>query len=232
MDSDPHKAVLKPRNPGEDLKVRTTVLKRRDDNRQYRQDNAAKIAKLKAKKPSWKKRIQSKIIPATKLVKKALVKRKDASRLKRNEKRAKNAALAVEQGRAQKKLKKLELAEKEHRKTVLIVVRNRRQFSGNKQVLRALGELGLRKTNALLFLPHTEENLKKLRVVEPFAWWGAPSFRIVHDLLHKKAQFHVGDKSLHATVKGSSAQAAAGKGLSEQSIPIKKIKHNDNPEVP
>ena len=49
--------------------------------------------------------------------------------------------------------------------------------------------------NALVFLPYTEETLKNLNIMEPFVYWGFPSFKTVKDVLHRKATFRVPGKS-------------------------------------
>lgn len=43
--------------------------------------------------------------------------------------------------------------------------------------------------NALRFVPYDEVLIRELKLVQPFVYWGYPTFKTVNDLLHKKALF-------------------------------------------
>lgn len=78
---DPTKAVLQPRNPGEQLKIKETVLKRRDRNLQAKRRNADKIQAERAKKQEALK--TEKLVTPAKLIKRSLTRKKDKNRMKR-----------------------------------------------------------------------------------------------------------------------------------------------------
>jgi large subunit ribosomal protein L7e len=165
MDDDAHKAVLRPRNPGESIKVAETVLKRRDRNLKAAADRAAQIAKIKHAKKDKKGKLQ--IIRAERLVKDCQNRKADRRRLKNSSK---------------KPLPK-------HRKgRILAVVRNGR-LGGSKEAKVTLRHMGLSRRHSLVFLPNTEEIATKLREATPFAFWGTPSFKSVCNLIHKRAAF-------------------------------------------
>lgn len=168
------KSILRPRKPGENLKEAVTVLKRRDRNLKHAAERAAKIAK---KKKQAARSVKLNIVRAESIVKKFRVNLSDKRRLKRV--------------RKQKKLKdpkKAMVPKGKKRAEVLAVVRNAR-LGGSKEVKRALRELRLKETNTLVFLLNTKESLERLRVVDPFVFYGPPSYKLVNDLLFKRAKF-------------------------------------------
>jgi hypothetical protein len=87
--ADPTKAVLRPRNEGEDIKIKETVLKRRDRNIQAKAANARKIQRERKNKRNGKK--INKLVTPARLVKQAIVRKRDQKRLKRVEKKKKSA---------------------------------------------------------------------------------------------------------------------------------------------
>ncbi|CAD7965391.1 unnamed protein product [Amoebophrya sp. A120] len=165
---DPTKAVLRPRNPGEEVKIKETVLKRRDRNLKAKQLNAEKIKAEKKKKVDKKK--EGKLITPASLVKQSIVKRKDQSRLKRSFKTKKQKVAHESNG------------------FVLLAIRNRRKRPTNV-VKKILERLDLQEHNTLRFLPYNEHTCRELKMVKPFVYWGYPTFKTVNDLLHKKALF-------------------------------------------
>jgi len=167
--------VLLPKKPGENLKVALTVLKRRDRNLKATAIRAAKIAKSKRQKAQSKK---LGILRAESLVKRYRVNLSDKRRLKRAQKK----------GKKLKDPKKAMVPKGKKRPEILAVVRNARK-GGSKEVKKALGGLRLKEVNTLIFMPNTKESLERLRVVEPFVFYGPPSYKLVNDLLHKRAKF-------------------------------------------
>lgn len=162
------KAVLKPRNPGENIKVAETVLKRRDRNLKAAAERAAKFAKVRRENENYKKgKIQ--IVRAEKLVKNHLVRIKDRRRLKWNDKKKPNPKPS-------------------DRSQMVVAVRNGR-LGGVRDVKRCLRTMGLNKRNTLVFLPNTNETAKKLLKVKPFVYWGKTAFKTAFNLIHKKAIF-------------------------------------------
>lgn len=162
------KAVLRPRNPGESIKVAETVLKRRDRNLKAAAERAAQIAKVRKGQKDYKKG-KLNIVRAEKLVKNCIVRRSDRRRLMTQKKKNPNPKAAP-------------------KTRSLAVVRNGR-LGGSKEVKMMLRDIGLPHRNALIFVPNTAEMASKLQVVKPFAYWGRCSFKNVFNLVHKKATF-------------------------------------------
>lgn len=164
------KAVLRPRRPGETLKVAETVLKRRDRNLKAAADRAAQVAKIKRQQKDYKKgKLQ--IVRAERLVKDCLVRQNDRRRLLN-----------------MKKKSKLKPEKKPPQDKVLAVVRNGR-MGGSREVKVTLRQLGLSRRHTLVFVPCTNEALFQLESIKPFVFWGRPTFKTVHKVLHKKALF-------------------------------------------
>jgi len=46
----------------------------------------------------------------------------------------------------------------------------------------------------MVFLPNTEDTAKKMRIAKPYAFWGVPTFKMVCNLIHKKANFRDPEK--------------------------------------
>jgi len=163
---DKHKAVLQPRRPGESIKVAETVLKRRERNLQACADRAKQIAKTRKDKKQYKKgKLQ--IIRAERLVKDCRNRMNDRRRLKN--------------------VVKKPLPTK-HKGKILAVVRNGR-LGGAKEAKMALRGIGLSKRHTMVFMPNTKETALTLRTAQPYAFWGVPSFKMVCNLIHKRAAF-------------------------------------------
>eukprot|EP00747_Dinoflagellata_sp_TGD_P181444 gnl/TRDRNA2_/TRDRNA2_35279_c0_seq1.p1 gnl/TRDRNA2_/TRDRNA2_35279_c0~~gnl/TRDRNA2_/TRDRNA2_35279_c0_seq1.p1 ORF type:complete len:278 (-),score=57.27 gnl/TRDRNA2_/TRDRNA2_35279_c0_seq1:74-847(-) len=160
------KAVLRPRRPGESLKVAETVLRRRDRNLKAQAERAAAIAKVRKSHRDYKKG-KLKIIRAEKLVKNARIRQADRRRLKNKDKKP---------------------VPKRKKGRVLAVVRNGR-LGGDKEVKRTLSALNLARRHTLVFRPNTPEILKQLHTVKPFVFWGPASFKVVFNIVHKKLYF-------------------------------------------
>merc|ERR1712072_1172184 len=52
-----------------------------------------------------------------------------------------------------------------------------------------MGAIGLGKRHTLVFLPNTEDVARQLRIAKPYAFWGVPTFKMVCNLIHKRAAF-------------------------------------------
>jgi len=166
-DDEVGKTVLRPRQPGETIKVAETVLKRRDRNIKAASERANKIKKIRDKRKS-KARGKLNIVRAESMVKQWRVRHSDERRLK---------------SQTKKPLDKVYEKAK-----CLAVVRNARD-GGSKQVKMMLKNLRLKEPNTLVFMTNTKESLQKLKIVKPFVFWGCPSYRSVLDLMQKKATF-------------------------------------------
>mmetsp|Transcript_1141 Transcript_1141/g.3287 ORF Transcript_1141/g.3287 Transcript_1141/m.3287 type:complete len:261 (+) Transcript_1141:90-872(+) len=165
MDPDnPIKAVIRPRNPGESLKIAKTVLRRRDENLKVRAEQAAKQARLKMNQ-KYKPKVDLGIVRIEKLIKKSLTTYADSRRIK-----------------TQKKKKR---PRPQHGKVVL-AIRNGRE-GGTGEVRRMLRTMRLAKVNTLVFMPNTQETAESLHLCKPFVFWGRPSFKTIMNILHKKA---------------------------------------------
>lgn len=174
-------AVLRPRRPGETIKVAETVLKRRDRNLKANAERAAKIAKLKQGRRDYA-RGKLRIVRVEKLVQQQRLKNKDRRRLKHQHKKPLPRA---EGGK------------------VLAVVRNGRE-GGSKDVKILLRQMRLMERHTLVFLPNVHATLEKLRTCRPFIYWGAPTFQMIFDLVHKKALFREPDSTKRSPLSDNS----------------------------
>lgn len=163
---DPHRAVIRPRHPGESIKVAETVLKRRERNLKAAADRAAQIANARKNKKEYKKG-KFNIIRAERLVKDCRNRQNDRRRLKNVGKKP---------------------LPKQQKGRILAAVRNGR-LGGSKDAKAKLREIGLAKRHTMVFLPNTKEIATKLRLARPYAYWGVPTFKMVCNLIHKRAAF-------------------------------------------
>lgn len=177
MEFDPQRAVLQPRRPGETIKVAETVLKRRERNIKVCAEKAAQIAKSRNDKKKYQKSGKLQIIRAERLVKDCRNRMADRNRLKNV---GKKPLPKQEKGR------------------VLAAVRNGR-LGGSREAKATLRAVGLGKRHTLVFLPNTEETAKQLRIAKPYAFWGVPSFKLVCNLIHKRAAFRDPDNPRERT---------------------------------
>lgn len=161
------KVILRPKRPGESIKVAETVLKRRDRNLKASANRAEQIARVRKLKKDYKKG-KLNLVSAETLVKAAIVRKRDSHRLKTIEK--KNKKISLTKGK------------------VVVIGRNGRT-GGTKEVSNTLKELGFDRRHTLVFHLNTEETTKKLRVAQPFVFWGVPSFKAIFNIIHKKALF-------------------------------------------
>lgn len=162
----PNKAILQPRRPGENIKVAQTVLKRRDRNLKAAAERAAQVVRAR-KQQAEQKKGKLNIVRAEKLVKECRTRMLDRNRIK-----------------SQQKKKKPRL----QKGSTLAVGRNGRQ-GGSKEVKVALSELGLKGLHTLAFLQNDDATVAKLQVCKPFLFWGSPSFKVIFNIVHKKAVF-------------------------------------------
>jgi large subunit ribosomal protein L7e len=169
--------VLQPRRPGETIKVAETVLKRRERNIKACAEKAAQIAKSRNDKKKYQKSGKLQIIRAERLVKDCRNRMADRNRLKNV---GKKPLPKQEKGR------------------VLAAVRNGR-LGGSREAKATLRGLGLGKRHTLVFLPNTDETAKQLRIAKPYAFWGVPSFKLVCNLIHKRAAFRDPDNPRERT---------------------------------
>merc|ERR550537_66417 len=169
---DAHKAVLRPRKPGEELKVAETVLRRRDRNLKAAHERAKK---LQATKAASAKRTHAKldVKSAAKLLQNRRRGHQEKNRLKTLARKS-----AINKDLAKKCVTK--------GREMLLVIRNARD-GGTHQVKKVLKELRLSGRNRGVFLRNKEATLKNLKVIEPFVFWGPPTLDTVTDLLYKKA---------------------------------------------
>jgi large subunit ribosomal protein L7e len=166
MDPDSsQKAMLRPRNAGESIKVAETVLKRRDRNLKAAAERAAQIARVRNNKKSHKGKLN--IIRAERLIKDCINRQSDRRRLQNVGKKP-----------LQKKFKG----------KIIAAVRNGR-MGGSKEAKRTLRELGLGRRHTMVFLPNNKDTAEKLRIGKPYSFWGVPSFKMVCNLIHKRAAF-------------------------------------------
>jgi len=172
MEEDPQRAVLQPRRPGESLKVAQTVLKRRDRNLKAAAERTQNVAAARknAKRLAHKGKLQ--IVRAERLVKDCRSRQADRRRLKNV---VKKPLPKIQKGR------------------ILAAIRNGR-LGGSKEAKATLRSLGLVKRHTMVFLPNNKDIVTKLRVVQPFAFWGVPTFKMICSLIHKRAAFRDPEK--------------------------------------
>lgn len=181
MGAETGKVKLRPKNPGENLKVAVTVLKRRDSNLKAKADRAAKIAKAKQKKKKETGKLN--IVRAESLIKSYRINLSDKRRLKRQRKK-----------KQPKDPQKVSVPKGQKIAQVIAVVRNGRK-GGSKEVKKMLRALRLAETNTLVFMPNTKEALDQLLIVQPFVFYGPPTFKTVTDLFYKRAKFKAPESS-------------------------------------
>jgi len=168
MDPDePNKAILRPRRPGESLKVAETVLKRRDRNLQAAAERAKQIAQARKSQKQSKHKGKLNIIRAERLVKDCRNRQIDRRRLKNAGKKP---------------------LPKQQKGRILAAVRNGR-LGGSKEAKVTLRSLGLHRRHTMVFLPNNKDTATKLRSAQPYAFWGVPTFKMICSLIHKRAHF-------------------------------------------
>lgn len=166
------KAILRPRNPGESLKIATTVLRRRDRNLKANAERAAKVAQVRREKQKFEKG-KIDIMRAEKFVKNARQKHYEQRRINKVKAKTKNwPNPKIRHGKSK----------------ALAVVRNGRP-GGCPESRAVLRFMNLKKKNTLIMVRNSPETLRKLMIAEPFIYWGPISFKTCFNLIHKKAMF-------------------------------------------
>jgi large subunit ribosomal protein L7e len=160
------RATLQPRRPGEALKVAQTVLKRRDRNLKANAEKKAKVAKERLKRNQAKKG-SLRIVRAERLIKDSLIMMKDKRRLRHKDKKPHKMA-----GKGR----------------ILLIARNSRN-GGSKVTKTMLKDMKLTRRNTLVFLPNTDDTASRLKTVKPFVYWGVPTFKLIANLVQKRAMF-------------------------------------------
>jgi len=56
----------------------------------------------------------------------------------------------------------------------------------------ALKKLGMTERHCVVFLPNTKETVDQLHLIRPFCFWGAPSLKVISNIMTKKASFKDG----------------------------------------
>eukprot|EP00929_Paragymnodinium_shiwhaense_P001928 TRINITY_DN102135_c0_g1_i1.p1 TRINITY_DN102135_c0_g1~~TRINITY_DN102135_c0_g1_i1.p1 ORF type:complete len:259 (-),score=70.13 TRINITY_DN102135_c0_g1_i1:186-962(-) len=168
----PFKAQLRPRREGESLKVAETVLKRRDRNLKANAQRAKEIARIRKSQKDYK-RGKLKIVRAEKLIKDSRMRTKDKERLKTQNKKKRK--------------------QKPGKGKVVLAFRNGRKTASASPVTKAaLKTLGMLERHSVVFLPNTKETVEKLHEVRPFVFWGAPTLKVISNIMTKKALFKDG----------------------------------------
>lgn len=164
------KAILRPRNPGESIKVAETVLKRRDRNLKAAAERAKQNAKVRKQRNEHRKG-KLNIVRAEILVKNQHKKQMDRNRIKHSKKKFPKGPKRVGGGC----------------KTI-IACRNGRS-GGCIETKATLKKLGLGDKNTMIFLPNTPDVAAKLLTCKPFCYWGKISYKSLMNIVHKKAMF-------------------------------------------
>lgn len=103
---------------------------------------------------------------------------------------------AVRLRRLKVKPRALEVPDKH---SLAFVVRLRRINGVSSLVERTIARLRLKKLFSGVFVQVTPQNLKLLRIVEPYVTWGFPNLKSVRELILKRGQARVNDKSIPLT---------------------------------
>mmetsp|Transcript_123257 Transcript_123257/g.383600 ORF Transcript_123257/g.383600 Transcript_123257/m.383600 type:complete len:262 (-) Transcript_123257:101-886(-) len=165
------KAVLKPRHPGENIKVAQVVLKRRDMNLKAAAERAAKISQVRKNKKNWER--GNEIVRAETLVINQRQKRLDLKRFRKISKQPKRTNQSLP--------------------PMIMASRNGR-MGGCAESKKVMRSLGLRKRHAWVFLACNKELIKDLWKCKPYVFWGRPTFKSVFNMIHKKAMFKKPDE--------------------------------------
>lgn len=166
------KAVLRPRRPGETIKVAQTVLKRRDRNLKANAERAQEISRIKKQQKRGFVPEGFNLVRAEKFV-------ADNRKRMRDRKR-----VEVQTKKSQKKKVKLGKGK------VLAVGRNGRlgKTAGEKASAVIKG-INLSKRHTMVFVRNNEDTIKRLETAKPFLFWGEPQFKTIFNLMTKKAVF-------------------------------------------
>nr|XP_051697839.1 60S ribosomal protein L7-like 1 [Oryctolagus cuniculus] len=73
------------------------------------------------------------------------------------------------------------------------------RYGVSSLVERTIARLRLKKLFSGVFVQITPQNLKLLRIVEPYVTWGFPNLKSVRELILKRGQARVNDKSIPLT---------------------------------
>jgi large subunit ribosomal protein L7e len=179
-------SVLRPRNPGEDLKIQQAVLKKRDRNLEYQAQRARQIRKeVRARKNAQKpvsgiKQLESFLFEVQR-------RKQDLYRWKRVQK---------------KKVRQWKVTNE--KKGVIVAVRNMYKHA-ERRTKGVMRELRLAKPNHVVFLRNTAENLQKLESIKTFAYWGFPNKNLVTAMMQKKAALAQADEEQKTVVLSDNA---------------------------
>ena len=182
---------LKPRNPGEAIKVAEAVLERRDRNMQALADRAGKIKQLRKDRKQLAK--PKRLLSAQKLVKQNISKRAEKKRILITAMKGKNKRMG-------------EIPEDAK---VLLVVRNDKKAYNNK-IVKALSLLRLTVPHNGRFIRPTVETLENMRIALPFLYFGVPSVSTVTTLLQKKAYMRTSKDTATPLNDNAAIEAALG----------------------
>lgn len=103
---------------------------------------------------------------------------------------------AVRLRRLKVKPRALEMPDKH---PLAFVVRLQRINGVSSLVERTIARLRLKKLFSGVFVRVTPQNLKLLRIVEPYVTWGFPNLKSVRELILKRGQARVNNKSIPLT---------------------------------
>ncbi|PHJ19599.1 60s ribosomal protein l7, partial [Cystoisospora suis] len=155
------RVTLRPRNPGEALKVAETVLRKRSQNLQEKAARAKKIRSLK--RNASRREHQQTIKSAQYFVKRARLQSLDNKRVILAKKTPAKKPRSVRE------------------KPLILVVRNARE-GGNREVQSAFKRLDLRRPFACTIVRNDEESMRQLRILNPFVFFGYPTYATLRRL--------------------------------------------------
>ena len=159
---------LKPRQPGEKLKIVEAVVERRDRNMEALHKRAQKVKKLRAERKQLSR--PPRLLSATKLVKDNVLRKAEKKRLLITSKKNKRMAVISEDA------------------PILLVVRNDRKVPPKSNAIeKALATLRLTVANNARLVANTPGNRELIRKAEVYLFYGIPAIATVSSLLHKNA---------------------------------------------
>ncbi|CBZ56202.1 putative ribosomal protein L7 [Neospora caninum Liverpool] len=167
------KVELRPRNPGEALKVAKTVLRRREQNLEEKAERAKKIRGLKRRED--RDCHQQVIKSAQYFVKRARLRSVDNKRV-----------VFAKKTPAKK-------PREQERRPLILAVRNGRE-GGSPEVQAGLKRLGLRKPFWGTVLRNDEATLQQLRLLDPFVFYGYPTYATLRKLFLTRGCLRINEK--------------------------------------
>ncbi|PFH31501.1 putative 60S ribosomal protein L7-B [Besnoitia besnoiti] len=183
------KLQLRPRNPGEALKVAQTVLRRREQNLE---EKAARAKKIRGMKRRRDRDCHKQVIKSAQyFVKRAQLRSVDNKRV-----------IFAKKTPAKK-------PRQQDRRPLILVVRNGRE-GGSPEVQVALKKLGLRKPFWGTLLRNDEAAMQQMRLLNPFVFYGYPTLATVRRMFLTRGRLRVSEEESTDLTDNAKVEAHLG----------------------